>query len=196
MKTQLSSPTSHLKVFLASLLMIAVLSCGKMNPDKSPSAIDSNYPTAEILCDSKVHNGLAVCARPEISVQGYYNGEIRIDSDRCNIHETLSYVDSAAVNIKIADPSQPCVIMVVVSIDYPSDTVTPKRSLKGIIYYRPTNLEAWYQTSKIPTQTIAYNTFNYDKFSGNMVDVYWSGCGMDLVHQQYLPKSNLSLIHI
>ena len=161
--------------FLAISLLL--ISCGHMNSDVSVPAIDSNYPTAEIHCDGKVFNGLAVCSNADsIQVQGYYEGSIRIDSDRCDIHETPGYSNNGAVDIKIPNPIQSCIIEVVVSVVYPRDTTTVKRSLKGIIYYKKPTDNVTFKTSKIPTKTVDVYNYYSEKLTGNNAKVYWRGC--------------------
>lgn len=167
-----------MKTVIASLITtLLLISCGHMNSDVSVPAIDSNYPTAEIHCDGKVFNGLAICSNAdEIQVQGYYEGSVRIDSDRCDIHETPSYSNNEAVNIKIQNPNQSCIIEVVVSVVYPRDTTTVKRSLKGIIYYKKPTDNVTFKISKIPTKTVDVYNFYSDKLSDNLAKVYWRGC--------------------
>lgn len=120
---------------------------GNLKPDPVPGAIDSGYPTAEILACGKRTVGLAICTIAQgdpletlgIRVQGYYKGVVKIDSEACSIHTAQRYDNSSTVKAPISGPAtKECAIDFVVSPEYPKDTSSGLviQSLKGRVWIR------------------------------------------------------------
>jgi hypothetical protein len=113
---------------MASLLLLG--SCSAvLQPDSSPVASEVGYPTAEFRAGGQLFHGLGEVAIDEgspygevdLSIQGYYTGSIRIDSERCNIHKTVMYENSEAVNVNIDGPGkESCIIDFTVYPKYPA----------------------------------------------------------------------------
>ena len=113
------------------MIVSAVLvSCSQLVDDPAPAASESNYPTVEIHAGGMVFHGLGVVpiqygndySTLNISVQGYYEGTIKVDSKDCDVHETRSYVDNELVRVPVFGPAtRNCLFNFVLSPRYPKD---------------------------------------------------------------------------
>ena len=129
-----------LKRLLILSTCLIITGCGSLRPDYSMSAIDANYPTAEMYCNGKVYHGLGICSFKgngpiEIAVQGYYKGSVKINSERCGLDVAQSYTDSEKHEIML-NPKSSCVIDFVVSPTYPKKSEVKVRSFKGRLYLK------------------------------------------------------------
>ena len=132
----------QLLLLILSLLFIS--GCGSLRPDYSMPTIKAGYPTAEFRCERELYHGLGVCTYVsggiQIAVQGYFKGVIKIDSDRCDLSEKLTYTDNEEVVLNI-EPSSSCVIDIVVSPSYPKESKVDVQSFKGRLYIKKLSSE-------------------------------------------------------
>jgi hypothetical protein len=131
-------PYLFLKAVVMNLIILVFcvfmnLSCGKkINTDESMAAAEANYPTAEFIVGGQLYNGLGVIQLEKgmpynsvnLQIQGYYKGVIRVDSERCNIHQAWSYEKSELKKIDIPGiAEESCVIDFMVIPEYPDELV-------------------------------------------------------------------------
>ncbi len=177
-----------MKNFAVVLLLLAIASCGHISVDTSVPAYEANYPTAEIICDGQTFNGLAVCINPKsIQVKGYSKGSLKIDSERCELHSTVSYTNNELVDIVPSVTNTSCVINVTVSPDYNRGESTVKRvSLSGIIYLKSSLNDVTGITSKI--QTSGADSFRYK--TDREVRVIWKSPDCSINFDEVLKPKN------
>lgn len=175
---------------LISLLAVATLlsACaGQLKPDPVPGALDSGYPTAELLACGKRAVGLAICTIEQgkpleslnIRVQGYYKGTVQIDSEACEIHTAYRYDNSQVVKAPLSGPAtEECAIDFVVSPEYPKESNSGLviESLKGRVWIRviPAGAKHFGQNTKIKQGINAYLNIPYQ--SATPVRVVFRGC--------------------
>lgn len=153
-----------MKVLLLSMLLLLASGCaGKLRPDTTMLATKANYPTAEIHACGQRFVGIGICpivrgSAITVGVQGYYQGSVRIDSQRCNLAVSQRYAGSGEIKQTIT-PTDSCLIDFVVSPEYPREDKSGLviGSLKGRLYVKVLDPGNSYQTlvSKIPVGTSA-----------------------------------------
>lgn len=159
----------------------------QLKPDPVPGALDSGYPTAEILACGQRAVGLAICTIEQgdpleslnIGVQGYYKGVVRIDSEACSIHTSYRYDNSRVVKAPLAGPAATeCAIDFVVSPEYPREDNSGLviESIKGRVWIRivPPGSPHFGRNTKIPQAVNAFLDIPYS--DPNPVRVVFRGC--------------------
>lgn len=125
-----------IKYGIRSILLfffIILLGCaGKLRPDPIPvSAIDANYPTAEIVAEGQRFNGLGILyVKPGtamstlgIYLQGYYKGTFTIDSSKCKIHDKFRYDGFTLHKISLTGTfKESCFLDIVASHEWPKES--------------------------------------------------------------------------
>jgi len=168
------------RVFLFALLLAGC--AGKLKPDSVPGALASHYPTAEMIACGTRFVGLGICPVSQggvfsIKVQGYYQGTIQIDSERCEIHQKVRYQNNGQVAVTIPVKTS-CLIDVVVSPEYPGDPKSGLKieSLKGRLYMKVLPEGALYfsKSSKVKEGLNASFSFPSDE----PVKLSFRGCGV------------------
>lgn len=137
-----------LVLVLTSILSVGCASVLQEDDRKLPSAIDANYPTAEVSVCGERFNGLGYCQLKKgqkwsdmnLKLQTYYEGSYRIYSDStCSLKldQTKEYKESEIINFRfegVADKS--CLIGFVVSPKFPEqgDQTFPFYSFEGYVW--------------------------------------------------------------
>lgn len=183
-----------MKFFILVLLSIITISCGSVVDDPSIPIVDANYPSLEIIAKDKVFNGLAYFEIEEdkkfsdlgIAVQGYYQGEIRIFSEACDVNETRVYKDSQKINLNYSfNVDELCVFSVVMGVDYPKRGTTVTHPFKGTFVVAPKKAtESEIIIEKIPTGISKKISFSFDEDA----TVYFRGCNSD--QEAFFPSHN------
>lgn len=185
-----------MKYLLLTVIIIVVSGCGHLHSDPTPAAIDKNYPTVEMSCGTEKFNGLGACGYVEgsapikITVQGYYQGSVRADSERCQISETRSYDGNEEIVYEIT-PISSCLIDFVLSPSYPKSSGVDVSSLKGrfyIKYLKPGQI--WQHVeSKIPENTNEMLMIPFAEDARVLVN----GCGADVDVQKTPVNGKITL---
>lgn len=127
--------------------------------DPSMPAKEANYPTAEFRLRGQIYHGSGETSLPvgtpykraKLQVQGYLDGVIKVDSERCRFSQSYEYTDSALVDIPIpGKASSSCLIdiMVIPSIPEEAADPAPIYPLKGQALIKTLAPEhRWYGTS-------------------------------------------------
>lgn len=98
-------------------------------PDPSMPTLEANYPTAEFSVGDQVFHGLGEVSiekgEPlsalQFNVQGYFDGAVRVDSSRCDVHLSQRYKDSQQVTIPLMGPATTsCIFDITVSPTFPN----------------------------------------------------------------------------
>jgi hypothetical protein len=178
------------RISLAILLLMGGPGCvHQPNPDPSPSAAVSNYPTAEFRAQGQLFHGLGEVALKkgaplssiEFKVQGYFGGTIRVDSAFCHLRKSISYAGSELVPIAFDGLArESCVIDITVASIFPSeiDRAALVYEMKGQLLVkvlsdgRPFHLAS----SKVPEGTDTNLFVPVDGISGSVGAVF-RGCG-------------------
>ena len=192
-----------MRLLRAALLLLALngigSGCGHLRPDPSPAAIDSNFPSAEGTCNGQRFLGLGFCVlRPgesaNLTFQGYYQGTIRIDSDRCQITKSVDYENSAPIALTV-NPDDSCVIDFVVSPQYPHPGTNGVSSLKGRVYVkRLADADQTYETfvDKIPVGADQMISIPSEVPAKLVV----SGCGAHVLDPARAPVASAIQFHL
>lgn len=123
---------------LVGATAIFLSGCGTLRSDNVIPAIDANYPTVEFSCNDQKFVGLGVCTHDgaiRVSIQGYFTGNMRVDSERCGIRDAFTYTNNMVKTYEILATTS-CVIDVTVSPEYQRYSDTKQASLVGQIYLK------------------------------------------------------------
>lgn len=149
------------KLLLAVAFLWLTACASGLKPDPVPGAMDSGYPTAELLACGKRFVGLGICTIEQgksmsslnVSIQGYYKGTIQIDSEECDIHETYRYDNSEVVRAPLSGTAKDCAIDFVLAPEYPKEQNSGLviESIKGRVWIRtlPKGAAHFGQSTKI-----------------------------------------------
>jgi len=164
----------NLKDGVRSLLIFSLsilLGCtGKLRPDPVPiSAIDANYPTAEIVAEGERLNGLGILkivsgtpmADLNIYLQGYYKGTFTVDSENCQINEKFQYDGFALHKVTLRGTFQKsCFLDIVASHEWPEESSAGLKisAVKGRVWLIATSKQAFTKISKAK-DTVGDNIF-------------------------------------
>lgn len=120
-----------LKAAIALALIAA--SCGgkTLRTDTVIPAIQANKPTAEFNACGKKWIGLGICSVAEgaplsslqFSIQGFYEGTIRVVSTTCEVDDSFRYVGSPVVPYELPGlAKKSCLVSISVSPSFPDET--------------------------------------------------------------------------
>lgn len=94
------------------LILIVVLLAGcsyRLHPDLSEVSADQHYPTAEFYASRQKFFGVGVVALTkgdplsnlDFAVRGHLDGTVRVDSERCGVHKSITYKNNQDVGIHV-----------------------------------------------------------------------------------------------
>lgn len=165
------------------ILTMVLFACGSFPDDPSISSVDSNYSSLEIYGQNKLFNGLAVFEAIEgssfkdlnISIQGYYSGDLRIVSEDCEIDEARTYEKNQKISLNYPlTINSGCLFSVVLSVSYPSSGPVVVHPFKGHFYIavkKKTRSEN--RTLKTAINRLRNIEINFKEDA----TVYFRGCG-------------------
>lgn len=131
-----------------------------MRPDPVPiSAIEANYPAAEIVAGGERFNGLGILQIPagtpmadlNIYLQGYYKGTFTVDSENCQVHEKFQYDGFALHKIILSGTfRKSCYLDIVASHEWPKETSSGLKisAVKGRVWLIATSKQVFTKISK------------------------------------------------
>lgn len=192
-----------MKKFVAILLLAASTNCSgvKIKPDPSPlSAIQANYPTAEFNACGKLWHGLGVCSivrgkslsSLNFSIQGYYEGSVRIDSKDCEISKTVSYKNNGRINGGLSGTAdKSCVVTFTVSPTYPKqqDSTIVVSGFRGSLRVKVLEPKDEWEGTFFRFPVGGNKTWDFSIGETNAVNVYMTGCGKEF-NKQIKPSSS------
>jgi len=177
-----------MKYLIFSLIFVLVGCAGKVRPDPALPAIQSIYPSAEIIACGKRWNGLGVCSLEKgkkyqnlgIKIASYYKGSIKVYSGRCSIDYSFRYDGSEEIPIIIPGKiDRDCLISMTVSPELPNEENSGIQihSFRGYLAIRMTDGETWLgDTRKLTGSLDSY--LRVDVGGVGQVSVELNGCGI------------------
>ena len=185
---------------ILGLIFLFIVSCGSLVNDPSISVVDANYPSLEIYQKDNLYNGLAIFeVDPDsnlrdlnLSIQGYYNGEVRIFSSTCNVDDIKRYEGPEKIylgyNIKI---DRVCVFSIVLAVDFPKAGEVVVHPFKGHIVVAPKKKTySITRAYKIPVGGKRNLAINF----GEDATVFFEGC--ETSTQDFFRANNRGIINI
>lgn len=182
-------------------LLVLLLGCDALRPDSAPPAFESNYPTAEFRTAGELHHGSAEVVlyrgqpydEVDLAIQGYFEGTIRIDSDRCDLGQSYTYTDSELFRVEIKGlAEESCLIDFSIQPKLPDEETSGQviHEFKGRLLIKVLEMDQpwWGLSSKIK---VGLNKRIRIPFVGEgKAKVAFRGCGSEF--QKELPiKENM-----
>ena len=157
--------------------------------DSSPGAAESGYPTAEFRTRDGLHHGSAqILLRQgekldavEFHIQGYYDGTIRVDSERCGLSQSYTYTDHKLLKVPLEGTAhESCIIDFVVQPSFYGDIENHLkiREFRGklLVKVLPQGQGWWGTSTKVKT---GLNKRIIIPFAGaGRAKVSFRGCGV------------------
>lgn len=181
------------------VFLLALSGCGgKLVEDPSISALEANYPTAEIYLNGKVAHGLAVgSVGSELQIQGYGTGEIKVDGQTCGVEFNKSYSLNERVSIPLpqVDPisAKSCLLDVLVTPHYKEqDNAAIKvYPFKGIVALKESKPSVSRFTRKLTGNM--KSTLHINVGGTGSVKYIFTGCGLKVTGDAPLSEGYLDL---
>jgi hypothetical protein len=170
----------------------------QLRPDPEKlTAIGGSYPTAEFVACGSLWHGVGVCVVEEgtpleslgFSIQGYYQGTLRVDSGDCSITDVITYKDSQLVgNILRGSAERSCIITFTVSPVYPGqkDTEIVTSSFRGHLRIKVVEKGEYVKSAVFRIPQTFHKVWSFGVGEEGPVDVYFEGCGVSY-HERFFP---------
>lgn len=152
--------------------------------------LEANYPTAEFSVGDQVFHGLGevslvkgdALSGLQFKVQGYFDGAIRVDSSRCDVHISQRYKNSESVIIPLIGPAaETCLFDITVSPTFPNQSSFFGKvyELKGELLVKVLEYgEIWYGFSGKVRRDGEARIFIPVQTEDQSAQVVFRGCGV------------------
>ena len=171
-------------------LLMSGCSGVKLNKDPSKPSITSNYPTAEFYACGGHFVGLGICdlsvgediSSLDLSVQGYYQGRIRVFSEALPADITLNYDGLKNIPIDLTGkPKQPVLIGITHTPRFPNEE-NQAIEIYGVIGFLWVNVvypgESWHHYTSKSVEGIN-DLVEIDVREANRLELISEGCQID-----------------
>jgi hypothetical protein len=201
-----------LAVLFLLIVMLASTSCtstGNIPIEHGMSPISAGYPTAEFSYGDQIFLGLGqaeilegnLLDDVELYVQGYREGTIKVDSERCNIHWSTAYQNSQKIRVPLTGMArESCIIDVGVFPNYFSpgeqgDLITEGMSGSFLLKVsKPDGPPQLLLSQKVIAGTDAFTDIRLEDSIIDEVQTMFAGCGKEgAVKPMKVVKSTVSL---
>jgi len=179
-----------MKLSLNLLMIFSLLlagCAGKLVRDPVIPAIDANYMAVEFSSQGLYSHGLGITYAldgnfPDIEIQGYNEGTIKVTSERCKVDATYNYTDNRRQRIEVENADgRSCLFTSVVSPIYSLSQAGDIKvfSFKGHFYVKnlkPEDRDIWSGYTARPRAGRDYSLVVKTKF--DRPTVILRGCGL------------------
>jgi len=202
-----------MKKFVILALIFLAGCLGALRPDQSMPSLGSGYPSVEFTLESKNYHGLGLIAVPagtdlsslHLLAQGVGSGEMRMDSEDCELGVSQAYTEFAQVRVPLSGPaSRNCLITVTVSPHFPQQAKTPIEvfGFRGTFAIRVIQPgESWVGSTHKVSGNFSH-TLSYHVGGSGKVRAVLTGCGVSFDESVELDEKGIlhlelaSLVHI
>lgn len=175
-------------------LVVLFTGCSGLRPDSVKiSAYDAEYPTAELRLNGAPVNGISHLVlhpgdlleeKVDLSYQGYYKGQVKIDSKRCGIDEKFRYDGTGLYKFPLTGKATTsCYIDFVVNHEWKHEErsgleISPFKGRVWLIVVKNDGKKIYVQRNKVGKYADRFFLIHAPG-EGPEVRVVFAGCGVD-----------------